>query len=229
MCKWNITQWVHREATWSRKSIHLSSFVPVTYKQGLVKPHFYRARNTCRADQVEKEDEYARETLRVNGCSDKFVVIHKWELTEVAPVDLDENKWAITPLSFKGDRLLNRISQKPRVCPKTHWLIGWTEKFECNQGAESEQKSTKVPNPNVTHIICQFNCSCGDINKQNALVPRSTDGEACLKVVSETEDPSFTWTQNEHKKPGLFGRETSYDLRTSYWPRPSVFNYSTEP
>lgn len=49
-----IQKIVYRKATWIGQYIRFSSFVPVTHRPGIAKTLFYRVRNICSTDQVQK-------------------------------------------------------------------------------------------------------------------------------------------------------------------------------
>ena len=67
---------VHRKATWSGLYSHFYSFVPMRFKQNLVRTLFSRAVRICSEEHLSSELSLLRATLQENGYPTHFIDAH---------------------------------------------------------------------------------------------------------------------------------------------------------
>ena len=153
---------IHRKATWSGRYLQFSSFVPVAYKRGLVRTLFHRARNICTEDQLEKEEEFIKQTLQANGYPESFIERHRQQKNRAEPVHVASKKQVVIFLPFKGDHVFNQINHNLKSALKRSYMAAELRLLQTTKGLCLKTHSIGSNQSTASHVIYQFTCSCGD-------------------------------------------------------------------
>nr|CAH8856182.1 unnamed protein product [Trichobilharzia regenti] len=105
---------IYRKETWTGQYLHYNSFCPISYKRGLVRTLYDRARKLCSPNRVEEELVFVEKCLRENGYPKGFIQKYSREKDEKEKHPTVEKKKVFICLPYKGDA----VSQKIERCNK---------------------------------------------------------------------------------------------------------------
>ncbi|CAH8579144.1 unnamed protein product [Schistosoma curassoni] len=150
---------IHRKNTWSGVYLNFNSFCPMSYKKGIVRNLFDRARKICSKECLEEEITTITKCLRENAYPDKF--IHKYANTN-PPIKHDtvEKKTCFLSLRFKGDEVAGIINHRinsalKMTYPAAKLTTLW--KTYCSLKQTKIDKSSPL---SCSNCIYQFTCTC---------------------------------------------------------------------
>ena len=152
---------VYRKGTWTGLYLDFNSFVPISFKRGLVRTLFHRARKICSPSTLTAEENLLFATLKENSYPESFILKHK-EPRNAIEVIGPRLKDVYLRLPFTGDshsRLIrNRIIRSTKQAfPQVKPVFIFTTK-------RIPSSSLKDPDPPLlrSHVIYRFLCDCGD-------------------------------------------------------------------
>jgi hypothetical protein len=157
-----LSRSIYRKATWKAQYLHFTSFAPVMYKRGLVKPLFDRARKICTVDQLPKEQQLIKDSLILNGYPEKSIEVHCKATPSKVPAITVDKKEVILTLPFRGDHLANDIRQKLRSALERTYFAARLRLVQTTNGINFQNRSQNISGQPVSHVVYQFTCSCGD-------------------------------------------------------------------
>ncbi len=151
---------VFRKSTFSGVYMNFHSFVPMTYKRGLVRSLFMRAFRICSPEFLDDELITIRAILKSNGYPEYFIERYKvtsFDNTSVATV---ERKAVFISLPFYGDRSSFFIKKSindllGKFAPATRPVIIF--KTKRIPVASPKDRLSVAP----TSLIYSFRCGCG--------------------------------------------------------------------
>jgi hypothetical protein len=152
----------YRKPTFSGVYLNFHSFVPMSYKSGLVRTLSYRALRICSPEFIDAELRAISNILKMNSYPQTFIDKHKTTSIQTkVPVDTVGKKAVFLTVPFYGDaaaiqlkKKLNNIfdrfvpAAKPVILHKT-----------CKIPVASPKDP--LPEPLTPSVIYSFKCSCG--------------------------------------------------------------------
>lgn len=152
---------VHRKSTWSGLYLHFHSFVPIRYKQNLVKTLFNRALKICSEDHLPSELSLLRATLKQNAYPPQFISAHfRTDLPrhdEYGP----KKKPVFLQVPYLGESFTTLLRRRLRAAiGRSHpaaELRLLTTTSSINMGSLKD----RVRPVQATNVVYKFLCNCG--------------------------------------------------------------------
>ena len=149
---------VFRKPTWSGVYLHFHSYVPFTYKSGLIRTLFDRARKISSPEFLKDEERFLKDALRKNGYPS--LIIEKF-CSPGAPKQFGpEKKKVFIELPFLGDRISN--SYRNLISKSVGCAYSFVKPVILWKCRRIPQRSLKDPTPlnERCGIIYEFTCAC---------------------------------------------------------------------
>ncbi|CAH8876017.1 unnamed protein product [Trichobilharzia szidati] len=103
---------IYREETWTGQYLHYNSFCPMSYKRGLVRTLYDRARKLCSPNKIEEEFSFVEKYLKENGYPKGFILQYSKERDEKEKYPTFEKKEVFICLPYKGETVSQKIEKK---------------------------------------------------------------------------------------------------------------------
>ncbi|WP_204107578.1 hypothetical protein [Streptococcus dysgalactiae] len=156
-----IKRSVYRKSTWTAQYLHFNSFVPISYKRGLVRTLFNRARRICSEETLQEEFKTLQSALTENGYPDRFIRRFS-NLTDRKPPNYDvPKKKVFMSLPFKGDDVSALVNSRLKTAVKRAYNTASTVIFYRTQRIPTPPVKQPAPLSAKSHVIYQFECGCG--------------------------------------------------------------------
>ena len=148
----------YRKPTWTGQYLHFRSFVPLSYKRGLVRTLFNRARAICSDDTLEDELALLTEVLRENGYPSKFINKFSRINMHSEMIPTVPKKSVFIQLPFKGDNfpVYKRLKQ---IVSNVFRAADVKIIHRVNKIPQRSVKD-KIPTGDTKNVIYQFKCEC---------------------------------------------------------------------
>ena len=149
---------IYRKLTWSGIYLHFDSFVPVSYKAGLVRTLFDRARKICSEEFIQSEFNFLKDTLKKNGYPSAF--IDKYcGAPDGKPFGPDRKK-VFLELPFCGDKIAAKYNKL--LNDTIHDNFSYVQPVIIWKCRRVPQRSLKDSTPDAEKCgnIYNFRCEC---------------------------------------------------------------------
>ena len=182
---------VFRKSTWKNLLTHFNSFVPFSYKIGLIKSLFYRAYRICTEDLLSDELNFLFLILTQNGYPKDFISRYSKVGPSSTNVYGPDKKSVFIKIPFNGDFSFNNCkkrisSQISKVFPQVKiCTVAIVNKIW------SKSTKDKLPMFDRSHVIYRFDCKCG--SSYIGLTRR------CLKLRIKEHLPSYLFKDTQSK------------------------------
>jgi hypothetical protein len=155
---------VHRKATFSGIYLNFNSYVPVSYKKGLVRTLFTRANRICSPEFLQSEISFLTDSLKRNSYPEYFIKRHGAvkEGSEKPPtVNL---KPVYLRVPFYGDRPVSRLRERLNAAVRRVFpAAGPVLLFNTTRIPVASPKD-RLPGASTSSVIYSFRCGCGTAN-----------------------------------------------------------------
>ena len=154
---------VFRKSTWTGVYTSFHSFVPLSYKRGLVRTLFYRSLRICSERFLDEEFANIKHFLQQNSYPITF--IEKNMLTTL-PTDVKQygpdRKPVFLRLPFYGEKSSSWLrADVSRAVNSTFYAAKPIILFQCNRIPKASPKDP-ISNKGSFGVIYKFTCGCGD-------------------------------------------------------------------
>jgi hypothetical protein len=154
---------VHRKPSFVGVYLNFHSFVPISYKRGLVRTLFVRAVRICSPIFLEDECVHLRSVLKVNGYPDHFIDMHQVlaiPFCEKSPTV--EKKPVYLRLPFYGDKQASHLVKAVSTIFGKHVPAARPVfLFNTTRIPQASPKDRLPPTSTSSPIVYKFVCDCG--------------------------------------------------------------------
>ena len=152
---------VYRKPTWTGQYLRFDSFVPISYKRGLVRTLYDRARRICSQETLQDEYDRLANVFQSNGYPDRFIRRYSRPQIPNDPIQQAESKAVFIRLPFRGDDVAAIVTKR---------LISAVKRVFYAANTVISYQTTPVPVRPIkdstplsprSHCIYQYSCGCG--------------------------------------------------------------------
>jgi hypothetical protein len=152
---------VHRKATWSVLYSHFHSFVPLRFKQNLVRTLFHRATKICSEEHLPSEISLLRVTLQQNGYPAHFIDTY----CRVDPPRDDEfgpkKKPVFLQVPYLGERFTGILRRRLRDAIGRSHPAAELRLLTTTSPIITGSLKDRVRTVQAANIVYKFECDCG--------------------------------------------------------------------
>lgn len=151
---------IYRKPTWSGIYTNFRSFVPTSYKVGLIKSLVSRARKICSTGSLQQEIQQIVGTLKENGYPSEFIERHMPSAVTVPKEYGPERKRILLKLPFIGDKTALRFKK----CFSNAFHEFPCAKIVClfsTRRLPVPSPKDRLPVLSNSNVIYKFACTCG--------------------------------------------------------------------
>nr|CAH8822876.1 unnamed protein product [Trichobilharzia regenti] len=152
---------IYRKPTWKGQYLHFNSFCPHSFKRGLVKTLYYRARRICSTEKLEEEFEFLENILKRNGYPQRF--INKYGRSEVKRVKqiTVEKKPVYLQLDYKGENIAAMINRRLSTSLAIAYPAAKLVPVYRTTYSLVQSKIDRYPSHVTSNCVYKFTCICG--------------------------------------------------------------------
>lgn len=153
---------IYRKPTFSGVYLNFHSFVPMSFKSGLVRTLSYRALRICSPEFVDDELRTISNILKMNSYPKAFIEKHKLTSIETKePIATVEKKPVFLTVPFYGDAAAMQLKNKLNsIFSRFVYAAKPIILYKMCKIPVASPKD-RLPKPLTSSVIYSFNCSCG--------------------------------------------------------------------
>ncbi|CAH8838228.1 unnamed protein product [Trichobilharzia szidati] len=156
-----IEKSIYRKETWTGQYLHYNSFCPISYKRGLVRTLYDRARKLCSPNKVEEELDFIEKCLRENGYPKGFIQKYSREKDKKEKHPTVEKKKVFICLPFKGDAVSQKIDRRLKGAINRSFPAAKLITVYNTTPSMIHSKLDKYPADVTSNCVYEFTCTCG--------------------------------------------------------------------
>ena len=152
---------VCRRPTWTEQHLRFDSFVPISYKRGLVRTLYDRARRICSHETLQDECDRLAAVFKANGYPDSFVRRNSQPRTPSDPNQLTESQAVYIRLPFRGDGVSAIVTKRLISAVKSVFYAAKPVVIYDTTRIPVRPVRDSTPPSLHSHCIYQYVCGCG--------------------------------------------------------------------